>query len=155
MTFLADAIEDKLNKDTLFDFVDASPRYPPKGRLRHLVIFILGGITYSECRVAYEVASSQTPPCDIIVGGSKILTPNDFINDLKNLTKQDDERRHSNGSLSEQTPLLENNVEHSQTVLDETGNTFISACERHITQGGRFISKRFGACTSNICGRTE
>ena len=122
-----------------------------KKNLRRLIVFILGGITHSECRVTQEVASSYKT-CDIIVGGSKILTPNDFVNDLRDLSKQDSERRQSFDPIEEEKPLLENNVGHSHTLLPEDGNACISACERHLIQGGRYISEWFGACTSSICG---
>ena len=67
-----------MDKDKVFTFLD-DKEYPSrassrKGSARRLIVFILGGITYSECRVAYEVAASYKT-CDVIVGGSKILTP--------------------------------------------------------------------------------
>ena len=45
-----------------------------------LIVFIIGGATYSECRVAHEVATSSE--WDVIVGGTHILTLRQFIEDL-------------------------------------------------------------------------
>ena len=49
-----------------------------------MVVFVLGGITHSEFRVASEVAAKYNT-AELFIGGSKVLTPNIFIDDLKNL----------------------------------------------------------------------
>lgn len=79
-----------------------------------LIFFVLGGISYSEMRCAYEVMNSMTPSVatsntsasasalggpnsgsaipssmrhwDILVGGTHLLTPEIFISDLERLS---------------------------------------------------------------------
>ena len=50
-----------------------------------VIVFIMGGISYSECRVAYEVTNEKRNH-EVIVGSSKIFTPEDFLNEVKKLT---------------------------------------------------------------------
>ncbi|KAG8182782.1 hypothetical protein JTE90_018655 [Oedothorax gibbosus] len=50
----------------------------------HLVVFIAGGVTYSEIRCAYEVMSKYKG-WDIFIGGDDIITPDIFIEKLKEL----------------------------------------------------------------------
>lgn len=49
-----------------------------------LIVFVLGGVTYSEMRVAYEVSKSKN--WEIVMGGTHILTPKDFLNCLRDLS---------------------------------------------------------------------
>lgn len=44
------------------------------------VVFVLGGISYSEVRAMYEVCSKRS--ANVIIGGSEILTPNLFVRNL-------------------------------------------------------------------------
>lgn len=44
------------------------------------VIFVLGGISYSEVRAMYEVCSKRS--ANVIIGGSEVLTPNMFVRNL-------------------------------------------------------------------------
>ncbi|KAG8998952.1 vacuolar sorting protein VPS33/slp1 [Tulasnella sp. JGI-2019a] len=46
-----------------------------------LIVFVLGGMTYSEMRTAYRLSDSANK--DIYIGSSHIYTPNEFIDDLK------------------------------------------------------------------------
>ena len=46
----------------------------------------MGGATYSEFRVGYEVTNDRKN-WEVLVGGSHILTPDGFLEDLKNLSK--------------------------------------------------------------------
>ena len=49
-----------------------------------LIIFIVGGVTYSEIRSIYEVAKTKTNR-EIFIGGTSILTPKSFIEALRDL----------------------------------------------------------------------
>lgn len=59
----------------------------PIGRrnVPRIIIFIIGGITMSEMRCAYEVMSKNSN-YDIILGSTHILTPKTFLNDVEMLT---------------------------------------------------------------------
>ena len=49
------------------------------------MVFIMGGATFSEFRVGYEV-STDRKNWEVIVGGSQILTPEGFLQEVKNLS---------------------------------------------------------------------
>ncbi|XP_072919520.1 syntaxin-binding protein 3 isoform X1 [Hemitrygon akajei] len=51
-----------------------------------LIVFVIGGITYSEIRCAYEV-SKTSKLCDVIIGSTHILTPTRLLDDLQKLNK--------------------------------------------------------------------
>lgn len=46
-----------------------------------VILFVLGGVTYGEGRVAYEVAKEYGR--EVIVGGSHILQPTDFLKEMR------------------------------------------------------------------------
>ena len=50
-----------------------------------LIVYIMGGLTYSEMRAAYEVTNDRKN-WEVIVGGSHILKPTGFLDDVKALS---------------------------------------------------------------------
>uniref|UniRef100_A0A8B9P0R1 Syntaxin binding protein 3 n=1 Tax=Apteryx owenii TaxID=8824 RepID=A0A8B9P0R1_APTOW len=54
-----------------------------------LIIFVVGGITYSEMRSAYEV-SQVYKSCEVIIGSTHLLTPKRLLDDVKSLSKPKD-----------------------------------------------------------------
>jgi hypothetical protein len=52
---------------------------------------MLGGLTFSEMRVAYEVAAAQNPPAQLLIGSTATLTPSD----LSGLTRKNSMRECS------------------------------------------------------------
>ncbi|KAG8897901.1 vacuolar sorting protein VPS33/slp1 [Tulasnella sp. 408] len=58
----------------------------PKEAKGRLIVFVIGGMTYSEMREAYVMGQKKNK--EIYIGSSHIITPNQFIDDLKQLPHQ-------------------------------------------------------------------
>ncbi|XP_065512127.1 syntaxin-binding protein 3 [Caloenas nicobarica] len=54
-----------------------------------LIIFVIGGITYSEMRSAYEVFQAYKS-CEVVIGSTHILTPKRLLDEIKSLSKPKD-----------------------------------------------------------------
>ncbi|KFP66211.1 Syntaxin-binding protein 3, partial [Cariama cristata] len=54
-----------------------------------LIIFVIGGITYSEMRSAYEVCQGYKS-CEVVIGSTHILTPKRLLDEVKSLSKPKD-----------------------------------------------------------------
>ncbi|XP_066480024.1 syntaxin-binding protein 3 isoform X3 [Tiliqua scincoides] len=50
-----------------------------------LIVFVIGGITYSEMRCAYEVAQAYKS-CEVVIGSTHVVTPRRLLDDVKGLT---------------------------------------------------------------------
>ena len=52
-----------------------------------MIVFIIGGMSYSEIRSAYEV-TALNKKWEIIIGSDMILTPRTFLNNLSENAEQ-------------------------------------------------------------------
>ncbi|KFO56515.1 Syntaxin-binding protein 3, partial [Corvus brachyrhynchos] len=54
-----------------------------------LIIFVIGGVTHSEMRSAYEVSEAYKS-CEVVIGSTHILTPKRLLEEVKSLSKPKD-----------------------------------------------------------------
>ncbi|OWK57955.1 Syntaxin-binding protein 3 [Lonchura striata] len=54
-----------------------------------LIVFVIGGVTYSEMRSAYEVTEAYKS-CEVVIGSTHILTPRKLLEEVKSLSKPKD-----------------------------------------------------------------
>ena len=86
-TLGADQLEDIQAPKTVRSLRSAQPTFHHKGRRNEpqgrLIVFIAGGMTYSEIRAAYESAAQHN--WDVLIGSTHIVTPPSFMEDLRML----------------------------------------------------------------------
>ena len=75
----------------------AKPPTPPNGAAVNpevcpvrYVVFIVGGVTHSEIRCMREL-QRENPGVTITIGGTSILTPCRFLNQVRKLTAEEEE----------------------------------------------------------------
>ncbi|KAF4789613.1 syntaxin binding protein 3 [Turdus rufiventris] len=54
-----------------------------------LIVFVIGGVTYSEMRSAYQVSETYKS-CEVVIGSTHILTPRRLLEEVKSLNKPKD-----------------------------------------------------------------
>ncbi|CAM5169443.1 unnamed protein product [Eretmochelys imbricata] len=107
---MEDILEDKLDK-SLWPFVSdpvptTSSQAAVSSRFRHwhknkpateyqtgprLIIYMLGGVSMSEMRCAYELTPATRGKWEVVIGSSHILTPKRFLDDIQTLNQLDPE----------------------------------------------------------------
>ncbi|KAJ9075040.1 syntaxin binding protein 1 [Entomophthora muscae] len=84
----------RVNRPTWQKKSDAGPSKAQGGRI---LVFIAGGLTYSEIRSVYEI--SKVIKRDVLIGTTHILCPKDFLASLREIKAQNAPRpRSSSGS---------------------------------------------------------
>nr|XP_048688267.1 syntaxin-binding protein 2-like [Caretta caretta] len=101
-----DITEDKLDKNLWPFLSDPVPTTSSQAAVRHwqknkpaaeyrtgprLIIYVLGGVSMSEMRCAYEVTPAIKGKWEVVIGSSHILTPKRFLDDIQTLNQLDPE----------------------------------------------------------------
>jgi len=77
----------KERKDTWADDTgDSKGKQKLPENAPRVIVFIAGGMTYSEMRAMYELSLDKE--CEVTIGSTSVLTPNQFLAGLKNLAGQ-------------------------------------------------------------------
>lgn len=66
------------------------------------IVFVLGGLTFSEMRSCYEIADKYN--VNLLIGSTSTLTPTDYIRDLANLSDDQFKQAVLNSQQYSQTP---------------------------------------------------
>ncbi|KAI1313460.1 vacuolar sorting protein VPS33/slp1 [Mortierella claussenii] len=86
-TLAPDQLETIQARKTVRSLRSAQPTFHHKGRRNEpqgrLILFIAGGVTYNEIRVAYESAAAHN--WDILIGSTHVMTPPSFMEDMRML----------------------------------------------------------------------
>ncbi|KAF9915816.1 vacuolar sorting protein VPS33/slp1 [Lobosporangium transversale] len=86
-TLAPDQLETIQARKTVRSLRSAQPTFHHKGRRNEpqgrLILFIAGGVTYNEIRIAYESAAAHN--WDILIGSTHIITPPSFMDDMRML----------------------------------------------------------------------
>ncbi|KAI3385120.1 hypothetical protein SNEBB_002579 [Seison nebaliae] len=107
---LENAIDDSLDEKR-FPFIEGRPINSSGNAVRNygqwhratnvrvrtkprLICYVMGGLTYSEMRCAYEIMYNVNDDWDIIIGGDHIITPNDFLKDLETIDHNHEATKH-------------------------------------------------------------
>ncbi|KAF9111852.1 vacuolar sorting protein VPS33/slp1 [Mortierella sp. AM989] len=86
-TLAPEELETIQARKTVRSLRSAQPTFHHKGRRNEpqgrIILFIAGGVTYSEIRLAYESAAAHN--WDILIGSTHIITPSTFMEDMRML----------------------------------------------------------------------